>query len=451
MGSRSLFLLFTLAGSLAPYTVESNMSMIRRFLALLILICTLTSCGVLQDIPFAQNLVATPSPQSQPGVAPTDQPATTPVTMPTTRPRSSVTPLPTILPLPTIATDLSTAISDRDRLLVELYERANPAVVRIEIINRTAANLPEDHPLLPLRPGVPFSQGSGFLFNDQGYIVTNQHVIENARDLVVNFFDGSTTTAQLIGSDPGSDLAVIKVDELPPNVAPLPLGDSREVRVGQTAIAIGNPFGLQNTLTVGVVSGLGRSLSGPQTIRGTFSIPNVIQTDAAINPGNSGGPLLNVRGEVIGVNTAIRSDDGSFAGVGYAVPSSAVARIVPVLIAEGRYSHPWVGVSMTPIDPLLAREFELPVNRGVIVVDVQSDSPAARAGLRAGNRQVEYNGFPLTLGGDIITAINDQPVHRSEDLISYLALETSVGDTITLTVVRNGEETQVPVTLAARP
>lgn len=177
----------------------------------------------------------------------------------------------------------------------------------------------------------------------------------------------------------------------------------------------------------------------------------MIQTDAAINPGNSGGPLLNVRGEVIGVNTAIRSDDGSFAGVGYAVPSSAVARIVPVLIAEGRYSHPWVGVSMTPIDPLLSREFELTVNRGVLVVDVQSGSPAARAGLRAGNRQVQYNGLPLTLGGDIITAINDQPVLRSEDLISYLALETSVGDTITLTIIRNGEETQVPVTLAARP
>lgn len=424
--------------------------MIRHFLALLILVCTLTSCGVLRDIPFAQNFMPTPSPHPQPGIEPTIQTAITSAS-PTIRPQTPATPLPTIPPLPTITADLSTAVSERDQLLVELYERANPAVVRIEVMNAATADLPEDHPPLPFRPRMPFSQGSGFLFNDQGYIVTNQHVVENARDLVVSFFDGSTTTARVIGSDPGSDLAVIKVDELPAGVAPLPLGDSRSVRVGQTAVAIGNPFGLQNTLTVGVISGLGRSLSGPQTSRGTFSIPNVIQTDAAINPGNSGGPLLNVRGEVIGVNTAIRSDDGSFAGVGYAVPSSAVARIVPVLIAEGRYNHPWVGVSMTPIDPLLSRQFDLTVNRGVLVVDVQSGSPAARAGLRAGTRQVEYNGLPLTLGGDIIIAINDQPVLRSEDLISYLALETSVGDTITLTIVRNGEETQVPITLAARP
>lgn len=420
--------------------------MLRKVVFIVLFVLVLAGCGAARGVPpVSEQEPATPGGGQQAQVEAQQEPPAAATEA------SPAAPLPTVLPQPTIDAELSAAIRDRDALLVELYRRASPAVVSIEVQSNLEEELPEGHPQVPPLPGLPFSQGSGFLFDDQGHIVTNNHVVENGRNLVVTFFDGSTTEARVVGTDPGSDLAVIKVDELAPGVAPLPLGDSRELEVGQTAVAIGNPFGLQNTLTVGVISGLGRSISGPQSTEGTFSIPNIIQTDAAINPGNSGGPLLNVRGEVIGVNTAIRSEDGSFDGVGYAVPASAVGRIVPVLIADGRYYHPWIGIRMFQVDALLAREFDLGVNQGVLVMDVQRNSPADAAGLRAGSREVEHNGFPLTIGGDIITAIDAQPVNNSLDLISYLALETSVGDNVTLTIIRNGREQQVPVTLAARP
>jgi 2-alkenal reductase len=245
---------------------------------------------------------------------------------------------------------------------------------------------------------------------------------------------------------------VLKVDELPPGTAPLPLADSRGVEVGQTAIAIGNPFGLQNTLTVGVVSGLGRSLDGPRSLQGgRFSIPNVIQTDAAINPGNSGGPLLNIHGEVIGVNTAIRSDSGTFQGVGYAVPANAVGRVVPALIRDGRYVHPWMGIAMRSIDPLFARHFELPVRQGVLITEVQGGSPADQGGLRGGARTGDYGGAQVPYDGDIVTAIDTQLVRASDDLLGYLEVEASVGDTVTLTILRDGQEQKIEITLAARP
>jgi 2-alkenal reductase len=342
---------------------------------------------------------------------------------------------------------LTNALEEEQQLLIELYRRANPAVVAIEVIG--------EHPSVDGSPSgqrIPLGQGSGWLYDDQGHIVTNNHVVEDGGAFQVRFSDGSIVEARVVGRDPGSDLAVLKIDELPPETAPLPLGDSRQVLVGQTAIAIGNPFGLQNTLTVGVVSGIGRSLSGPQSPQGgRFSIPNVIQTDAAINPGNSGGPLLNVRGEVIGVNTAIRSETGRFEGVGYAVPANAVRRIAPALIAEGRYQHPWMGIAMYEVEPLFAREFQLPVRQGVLVTDVQRGSPADRAGLRVGERQGEYAGRQLPVDGDIIIAIKVQPVRTSDELISYLELEASVGDTVTFTVVRDGQEQPVPLTLGARP
>jgi 2-alkenal reductase len=256
----------------------------------------------------------------------------------------------------------------------------------------------------------------------------------------------------MIGTDPGSDLAVIKVDQLPPGVAPLPLGSADEVAVGQIVIAIGNPFGLQNTLTLGIVSGLGRSLVGPLASGGgNFSIPNIIQTDAAVNPGNSGGPLLNTRGEIIGVNTAISSQSGSFTGVAYAIPSSVVKRIIPVLIDEGRYLHPWIGISMVSIDTLMAAEFDLPASSGVLITGVLEGSPAAQAGLQAGSEAVSYAGGTLLLGGDIIVAIEGQEMHTTDDLISYLQLDASVGDQITLTVLRDGEQQQVDITLEPRP
>ena len=269
----------------------------------------------------------------------------------------------------------------------------------------------------------------------------------------MRYFDGSATEATLVGRDPGSDLAVLKVGELPGSAAPLMLADSRGVAVGQMAIAIGNPFGERNTLTVGVVSGLGRSLSGPQSSAGggRFPITNIIQTDAAINPGNSGGPLLNIRGEVIGVNTAISSTSGQFEGVGYAVPANTVKRVVPALIRDGRYQHPWLGVGMRDVDPLLARHFGLGAQQGVLVTAIQSGSPADRAGLRAGKTSGTYAGLPVLYDGDIITAIDGEAVLGGDDLVSYLELNGEVGATVTLTLMRGGQEQQVAVKLAGRP
>jgi 2-alkenal reductase len=371
---------------------------------------------------------------------------------PTPRPpRPTDPPLPTIPPQPTIDPSLSSALVDQERLLVELYRRASPAVVSIDAVGGA---LPDDHPVIPGMPEAR-GQGSGFLFDDQGHIVTNNHVVEGATQLQVRWFDGSSSLAELIGNDPDSDLAVIKVRELPPGVAPLPIADSREVNVGQTAVAIGNPFGEQNTLTVGVVSGLGRTLRGPTRQFGTYSIPNIIQTDAAINPGNSGGPLLSVRGEVIGVNTAIAvsQGSGSFEGVGYAVPSSTVARVVPALISEGRYEHPWMGISMFPLDSLLAERLGLAVGSGVLITSVQGGSPADQAGLRAGTRQEEVNGLPMPVDGDIVVALNGQPVSNGDQLIGLLDLNHAVGDTITLSVIRGGTGTSedLQLTLEARP
>ena len=395
-----------------------------------------------QAAPTARPLEAAPTARAE-----QDLPATPAAPLPTLL-RPSAAPLPSVAPAPTIESQLTGALEEEQRLLVELYRRVNPAVVSIEV----AGQHPDAEGAPTPDQDIPFAQGSGFLFDDQGYIVTNNHVVEQASSFQVRFSDGSVFEARLIGADPGSDLAVIKVDELPPGAAPLLLADSRAVEVGQTAIAIGNPFGLQNTLTVGVISGLGRSLDGPRSTQGgRFSIPNVIQTDAAINPGNSGGPLLNIRGEVIGVNTAIRSDTGTFQGVGYAVPANAVARVIPALIRDGRYQHPWLGIAMWPVDPLFARHFGLTVKQGVLITQVVSGSPADQAHLRVGTRMGDYGGRPFAYDGDIVTAIDKQPVRASDDLLSYLEIEASVGDVVTLTVLRNGQEQQVDVTLAPRP
>ncbi|NTU79138.1 MAG: trypsin-like serine protease [Chloroflexales bacterium] len=376
--------------------------------------------------------------------------AQTLATSTTHTPRPTDPTLPPVPHQPTIAPDLTDALVSQERLLVELYRQASPAVVSIDVLGA----LPADHPDVPGLPDSARGQGSGFLYDDQGHIVTNNHVVESATQLQVRWSDGTTVMADLVGTDPDSDLAVIKVRALPPGVAPLPLGDSRAVAVGQTAIAIGSPFGEQNTLTVGVVSGMGRTLRGPTRSFGTYSIPNIIQTDAAINPGNSGGPLLNIHGEVIGVNTAIAvsQGSGSFEGVGYAVPASAVARVIPALISQGRYDHPWMGIGMFPIDTLLAEQLGLSVGQGVLVTEVRPNSPAARAGLQAGQGEQQVNGVPVPTGGDIIVAIDGQPVADSDQLIGLLELNHAVGDTITLSLTRAGGAAEdVRLTLEARP
>lgn len=425
---------------------------------LLVLLLVLTGCSLpnvqLPPLTFSEESESQTEANEQAVAAePTTPPEPTATVDPTL---PTATPLPEVPPQPTIGPEFSDALSAEETLLQELYSRSNPAVVSIEVIGNLAEqlDLPDGHPLAPGGSGnVPLSGGSGFLYDSQGHIVTNNHVIEDAERLQVTFYDGSQTTARLIGTDPGSDLAVIKVDQLPPNAAPLPIGDSREVAVGQTAIAIGNPFGLQNTLTVGVVSGLGRSLTGPPSENGAgfFSIPNIIQSDAAINPGNSGGPLLNTRGEVVGVNTAIASTTGQFNGVGYAVPSQVLQRVVPSLIETGEYAHPWIGISMVAVDPLLAEEARLSVQNGVLVTGVSPNSPANNAGLQAGEDIFEYLGAEIPINGDIIVAVNGTPIRNSDELLSFLQVEVGVGDTLTLTVIRNGQEQELPLTLAARP
>jgi 2-alkenal reductase len=401
---------------------------------------TLAGCSV-EQVPLPNSIVI-----EQPATVTTAPEPPPTAVLPT--PGATAAPLPSVAPVPTLAAADIAPLETQQRALVELYRRVNPAVVSIDVAGH--------HPPAEGAPApdqeIPFAQGSGFLFDDQGHIVTNNHVVEDATGFQVRFANGLTVAATLIGGDPGSDLAVLKVDELPPQSAPLALADSNTVAVGQTAIAIGNPFGERNTLTVGVVSGLGRSLRGPRSSQGgRFAITNVIQTDASINPGNSGGPLLNIHGEVIGVNTAIRSDSGQFEGIGYAIPSNALARVVPALIRVGSYQHPWLGVGMRDVDPLLARRFNLSAQQGILITSVQSGSPAEQAGLQAGTASADYGGVPVVYDGDIVTAVNGQRVLSGDDLVGYLEANAQVGDQVTLSVVRDAQEQQIVVTLGGRP
>lgn len=418
-----------------------------RYLLTGLLIClALAGCSSL-GAPFGRATVPTGLPSASPTAA-----SLAGVGTPSALSRPTAPALSPIPPQPTLEADIRAAVEDRDRLLAELYRRASPAVVSIDVVG---VPLPDNHPVVPGLPERSQGQGSGFLYDDRGHIVTNHHVVKDGERFQVRWFDGTTSIADLVGSDPDSDLAILRVPTIPPGVAPLPIGDSRTVEVGQTAVAIGSPFGERNTLTVGVVSGLGRTLRGPTRTFGTFSIPNIIQTDAAINPGNSGGPLLNVRGEVIGVNTAIAVSQGvrSFEGVGYAVPSSTLMKVAPALISVGRYDHPWIGIRMFSLDALTAEQLGLPVDRGVLITDVQADSPAARAGLRGGSRETTLNGMPLRVGGDILLALDGRSIVDGDQLVGLLDLEYRVGDTITLTVLRDGaqEPTDVQVVLEARP
>ena len=270
---------------------------------------------------------------------------------------------------------------------------------------------------------------------------------------MVTLADGRVYAAEIIGADAANDLAVlrIQVDENPP--PPLTLTDSNELRVGQFVVAIGNPYGLQQTLTTGVVSALGRVIESPEDDR---FIGEVIQTDAAINPGNSGGPLLDLQGKVVGVNSQIISPSGGSAGIGFAVSSSTMQRVVPQLIAQGRYSHPWLGLSfltLTPSSAELLREagMDVAVESGLLVLEAEEDSPAAAAGVRGGNRIVRIGMYQISLGGDVVTAVNDQPVSSFQDLTVYLETYTEVGDTVELSVIREGQSLGISVTLAERP
>ena len=290
--------------------------------------------------------------------------------------------------------------------------------------------------------------GSGFVYDNQGHIITNHHVIDGATTADVTFTDGNTYSAKVIGKDPDADIAVLQITDnfSEEKVMPLPVANSSSLRPGDQLIAIGNPFGLSGTITTGIVSGEGRLLPNPDT---GFSIPNIIQTDAPINPGNSGGPLLNIQGQVIGMNTAILSRTGSYSGVGFAIPSNTIAKEVPLLIKGGTYAHPWLGISGGKITPDIAQSAGLPRNyKGVVVGSVQPGSPADKAGTQALTQDMAGSNTHI---GDIITAIDGHPTRQIDDIINYVDSNKNVGDNVKLTINRNGQTTDVTATLQARP
>ena len=291
--------------------------------------------------------------------------------------------------------------------------------------------------------------GSGFVYDTQGHIVTNYHVVSGSETVDVTFIDGNTYTAKVVGSDKDSDLAVLLItdDFSGENLVPIPIADSSTLNVGDQVIAIGNPFGLSDTLTTGVVSQIGRLLPEEQ---GGFSIPNTIQTDAAINPGNSGGPLLNINGEVIGINTAISSSTGTYSGVGFAIPSKSITRIIPSLLKSGTYSHPWLGISGANLTPDMEKNLGLPRNyKGVLVVDVAQGGPAEKAKIQPANEQSggTFGSTTRITGGEIITMLDGHSVKRMEDIIGYLEESKSVGDSVKLTIVKN-DNLSSPFTLS---
>jgi S1-C subfamily serine protease len=401
--------------------------------------------------------------------------------------------------------DIGSNNTVQDLTLPELFERAEKSVV--QVTTTSGAEEPGS-----FQSGI----GSGFVYNNDGLIITNYHVIapsvrqsnelvqgetNDGVDINVAFQDGTIYQATLLGADRFSDIAVIDIpEEARDRLVPLPIGNSSELRVGQQVVAIGNPFGLSGSMTEGIVSGLGRLIPSseeeqlppfpdgtplppqdpfnpeapqlppldevPPSLppdnpddelmdaqrRGSFSIPDIIQTDAPINPGNSGGPLLDLRGEVIGMNTAIFSSTGESAGVGFAIPSNTLKKVVPALISSGVYQHPWLGISGTDITPEIAEALGLSEAKGFLVTDITSESPSDKAGIRGGYKIDNINGREIALGGDIIVAIDNNTVRKIDDILSYLEREKSVGDQVQLTVLRDGNIEQIlPTILAARP
>ena len=318
--------------------------------------------------------------------------------------------------------------------LIDIFEKAEPGVVRVN----TERNQTESE---------TGAVGSGFVFDKKGHIITNAHVIEDSTKTVVTFLDGRSYNAQIIGVDKYTDIGVIKVNADLKLLHPLSLGDSSNLQVGEPITAIGNPFGLSGSMTSGIISQMGRLLPS----NSGFSIPDVIQTDAAINPGNSGGPLLNMRGEIVGINTAIQSTTGEFTGVGFAIPSQTVAKIVPTLIKEGEYKHPWIGISGKDIDPDTANILGLKDTLGFLIITVVEDSPAFDAGLIGSNETIKVEGREYLIGGDIITTVDGIDVRKIDDILIHLQRVKTVGDEMVLEILRENRTTSVTIILQERP
>jgi len=335
----------------------------------------------------------------------------------------------------TIFGDETSFLTKKNLTLVELFEKSEESVVKIKVERIGSATD---------TGGV----GSGFVYDNLGHIITNAHVVDGANKTTVTFLDGSQYSAEIIGEDKFTDIAVIKVSEKPRLLHPLQIGDSSLLQVGEQVAAIGNPFGLSGSMTSGIVSQMGRLIASPDT---AFSIPDVIQTDAAINPGNSGGPLLNMRGQVIGINTAIQSRTGEFVGIGFAIPSNTVSKIVPALIEDGKYTHPWIGITGQDIDPDLAQALGLKQTKGFMIITVVDGSPADKAGLKGRTITLESGGKAYPAGGDIIISVDDKEVRKISDILIHLQREKSVGDTMVLGVLRDGEFLHITMELVERP
>jgi putative serine protease PepD len=330
-------------------------------------------------------------------------------------------------------------LTPEEEIVIGVYRAASPGVVFI-----TSTVLSQDFffRVVPER-----GSGSGFIIDDRGYILTNNHVVENADTLEVTLPDKSKVPAKLIGRDPNNDLAVIQINVPREKLNPLKLGDSSQLQVGQLAIAIGNPFGLERTVTRGVVSAVGRSLKS-ETGR---QIRNVIQTDAAINPGNSGGPLLNSRGEVIGINTAIFTPSGGSVGIGFAVPVNTAKKLLPQLIARGRASHPWLGISGLDITPAVARTLSLPATEGVMIAQVTPNGPAAKAGLRGSQRRIRVGNVMVGVGGDIVMRLDGEKITSVDDLTAFLDERKKPGEDVRVEVLRDGKPMTLVVQLGELP
>lgn len=330
-------------------------------------------------------------------------------------------------------------LSPEEQIVISVYKQAGPGVV---YITSTAQAYDFFFNPVPQR-----GTGSGFIVDDRGYILTNNHVVEEADSLEVTLADKSKVPAKLVGRDPNNDLAVIRITVPKEKLFPLKLGNSDILQVGQMAIAIGNPFGLDRTVTRGVVSSVGRTLraeSGRQ-IRG------IVQTDAPINPGNSGGPLLNSRGEVIGINSAIYTPSGGSVGIGFAIPINTAKRLLPQLIAKGKVSHPWLGISGLDISPEVAKSLKLPSNEGILVIQVSPLGPAGRAGIKGSVRRARVGNTLVSVGGDIIVAVDGRKVSSVDELTAFLDGERKVGDEVKIDLLRDGKRISLPVRLGDLP
>jgi 2-alkenal reductase len=351
-----------------------------------------------------------------------------------------------------VVPETSDVLDIESQILTEVYREVNPSVVNVANLARVEVLSEEEV--------VPQGEGSGFFWDEQGHIVTNAHVVEGADEVQITLYNDVTLQAQVVGLDPDSDLAVVKIDTEGLEIRPVELGNIDDVEVGQRAIAIGNPFRKANTMTQGIISAIGRTI--PSLTR--YQIPEAIQTDAAINPGNSGGPLLDSEGRVIGVNAQIETGSSlvrANAGIGFAIPVNIVKRVIPALIEEGHYDHAWLGISGQTYSPSWAEELGFPKDaRGAYVMYVEPTGPAGEGGLQAGTEDTDIlmgldnfnQPIYLQAGGDLIIAINDQPVEKFDDLLVYLERYGSPGDRVGLTVLRSdGEEETLSVELGTRP